>query len=113
MHLLTWAHRAMFSYTGSVLSGTEIAYGAGSVSTTAATPCLIRVTAGQYRALLAAFAGARVAVGSSRDPRAGTLEYWLQENVTRTAAASYVAPILIYERYARRVVGNDTDIEFV
>ena len=112
MQLPTWAHRSMFSYTGSVLTGTVIEYGEGAASTDA-TAFLIRVSADQYRALLTTFKGAQVPVGSSRNPLPDTLEYWLQQNVTPTASASYVAPILIHEKYAARVAGSETEIQFL
>jgi hypothetical protein len=37
------------------------------------------------------------AVGTSRDcPPAGSVGEWLQENVTKLAIASYLAPILVH-----------------
>ena len=88
----TWAGRSEFKYTGSVETGTEITYGKGFK---------VRVSAQQYNRLRKNFINDVVSVGTTRtDPPKGSLGSWLQENVTRTAIASYVAPILIIEGYA-------------
>lgn len=104
--LKTWAGRSNFSFTGTLTAGTTITYGSGS--TTDVTPA-------QFAALFAAFpAGMVVEVGTSRTTApAGSLGAWLQGNVTKTATASYVAPILLHFGRARRVAGNPSQIEFV
>lgn len=77
--------------------GTTITFGRGWQAS---------VSAEQYRALLTRFAGDTVSAGTSRtDPPAGSLGEWLQENVTKVAIASYVAPILIAEGYAEALHG--------
>ena len=40
---------------------------------------------------------------AGRPPPCESVGKWLQDNVTRTAIASYVAPILVEERYAKQV----------
>lgn len=101
----TWAGRSSFEYTGSVASGTEIWYGR--------RPYHQRISAAQYGALRAHFRGATVGIGTSRtDPTPGSVGEWLQANVTKTAMASYVGPILLEEGYAERVAGARSEIRF-
>lgn len=93
--LLTWAGRSSFEYTGSVNNGTVITYGTGFKVT---------VSAADYSSLIKNFSGSTVDIGTSRDtapPR--SLGEWLQRNVTKTAIASYVGPILINEGYAVKI----------
>jgi hypothetical protein len=53
-------------------------------------------------------------MGTSRDnPPTGSVGAWLQENVTKTAIASYVGPILLSEGLASRVPGEPSKIRFV
>jgi hypothetical protein len=103
--LPTWAGLSSFEYTGSVATGTEIWYGL--------KPNLKRVSAAQYTALLAHFRGSVVGIGTSRtDPTPGSVGEWLQANVTKTAVASYVGPILLEEGYAERVPAARSAIRF-
>ena len=103
MSIETWAGRSQFDYTGCIAVGTEISFGESSTVT---------VTAQQYAALRGAFLGQVVHVGTSFDnPQSGSVGEWLQNNVTRTAIASYVAPILIREGYAVRE--SETEIRIV
>ena len=89
----TWAGRSNFDYTGSVESGTDISYGKGFK---------VRVSSQQYAKLRKYFKNNIVPVGTSRtDAPRGSLGWWLQANVTRTAIASYIAPILVLEGYAK------------
>lgn len=89
----TWAGRSNFEYSGSVETGTEISYGKNSK---------VRVSAEQYERLRKQFLNNIVPVGTSRtDAPMESLGSWLQDNVTRTAIASYVAPILVLEGYAK------------
>lgn len=61
------------------------------------------VTAEQYRALLARFAGkSGVEVGLSRRPPRGSLGSWLRANVGGDVLVAYVGPILVREGYAER-----------
>ena len=103
--LATWAGRSKFEYEGSVSVGTKIRYGRGwSVS----------VSAEQYQALLKHFRSAEAEMGTSRDAAPeGSVGAWLQENVTKSAIASYVGPILLDEGYAERVAGHSSRIRFV
>lgn len=95
--LNTWAGRSNFSYCGSVKTGTIIQFGkAGEVF----------VSAAAYKKLIKNFCGKEVNIGTSRDNAlAGSVGRWLQENITKTAIASYVGPILIEEGYAEKAVG--------
>ena len=102
---MTWAGRSKFSYSGSVKEGTEIIYGKGYA---------VKVSSEQYAKLLDFFAGNVVDIGTSRDnaPR-GSLGAWLQANVTKTAIASYVGPILIHEGFGEKVGKSEIKIKLV
>ena len=91
----TWRGRSHFTYTGSIELGTKITYGEGNN---------INVSAEQYAALREQFINQTIEVGTSRTnvPRRSLGKY-LQDNVTRTAIASYVAPILVLEGFAERI----------
>lgn len=94
----TWGGQSDFDYEGDLQQGTTIIYGQGRRQV---------VTSQQYRLLLTEFAGQTIPVAPARtDVEAGSLEGWLNQNVTRTAIASYVAPILILEGAAIRVEGG-------
>jgi len=102
--LKTWDGRSEFEYEGDPLvNGTSIHYGQGFQYSA-------RVSAEQYRSLLRYFAGRCVPAGTSRDtPPATSMGRWLQENVSKTALASYVGPILIHHGFAER---EGTNIRF-
>lgn len=88
----TWRGKSEFSYSGTVKDGTVIQYGSGHQ---------IPVSSSEYQQLLDHFHGLEVDMGTSRDtPQKGSVGEWLQLNVTKTAIASYVGPILIEEGYA-------------
>ena len=56
-----------------------------------------------FSELLNFFKGREVNMGTSMDAAPlGSVGKWLQQNVTRTAIASYVGPILLSEGYAVR-----------
>ena len=98
----TWGGRSQVDYSGSVATGTDIVYGQGWT---------VRVGAEEYAALRNHFLDRIVPVGTSRtDPPSDSLGAWLLANVTMTAIASYVAPILVLEGYARRVGKHDIRI---
>jgi hypothetical protein len=64
--------------------------------------------------LLNHFIGQTVSVGTSRtNPPSGSLGSWLNQVVTQTAIASYVAPILIHEGYAERISDHEIRIRTV
>ena len=91
------------SYAGSIETGTTISYGSGY---------LIFVTPEHYSSLLNHFHGVTVHAGTSRtDPPAKSAGEWFLANVTKTAIASYVCPILIHEGFAERV--DKSQIAFV
>ena len=101
--LPTWGGRSSFSYSGSVKKGTIIIYGSGYRTYVSAT---------QYAKLLKHFQGCTVSIGTSRTtPPRDSVGEWLQLNVTRTAIASYVGPILIREGYAEKV--GSSEISFL
>jgi len=101
--LKTWAGRSKFEYEGNESQGVEIYYGEGH---------RVNITTNHYSALLNHFRGRTVDIGTSRDkPQRGSLGEWLQENVTRTAIASYVGPILIHEGHAVKT-DNGSKIKF-
>jgi len=99
----TWGKRSQFEYSGSVKTGTDIIYGRGFK---------IHVEAQEYTALRNHFMNRIVPVGTSRtEPPTDSLGAWLQANVTKTAIASYVAPILLIEGYAERI--GKTEIRII
>ena len=88
----TWDSRSEFSYEGCILTGTKIWYGEKSS---------VKVTSQQYAKLRGNFLGQVIPAGASRTtPPTQSLGEWLKNNVTKTAIASYVAPILVREGYA-------------
>lgn len=103
--LPTWGGKNKFRYRGSVPAGTEIEYGDDF-------RFKARVGSDSYSTLLKAFAGQEVPIGTIRKtpttaPPANSVGAWLSKNVSPTALASYVGPILIDEKYAR--VGSAPD----
>jgi hypothetical protein len=100
--LQTWSGKSNFRYSGSVAQGTDIDYG-GGLSFKA------RIGVQAYSALLRTFSGRETPIGTSRTaPPEGSLGAWLKANVSKTALASYVGPILIEEGYAYRGSRPDT-----
>jgi hypothetical protein len=94
--LPTWSGRSKFQYSGSLAHGIEIHYGEGFRFEA-------KVNKDSYSALLAAFAGKEVPIGTSRTaPPDKSVGAWLKTNVSPTALASYVGPILIHQGYATR-----------
>ena len=74
--------------------GTLILYGSGFSK---------EVSARDYERMLAHFRGRTVYCGVSRgNPPPDSLGKWLQENVCKTAIASYVGAILVNEDYAKK-----------
>jgi len=93
--LKTWGGGSTFSYKGNVATGTEIAFGK--------TNAVVKITKEQFEQLLTAFRGKSVKAGTSRDMApAGSLGHWLQQNISRSATASYVGAILVDEGYAQK-----------
>jgi len=98
----TWGGRSTFKYVGSVETGTRITYGQGRIA---------EVSGQQYAALRQNFLKKVVPAGTQRTNAPGeSLGNWLQANVTATAIASYVASILILEKYAERIGDHDIRI---
>lgn len=101
--LKTWAGKSQFDYSGNVATGTSIKYGEKGYTQ--------QITASQYNKLRLRFLGKIIPIGTSRDNAPiPSIGHWLQENVTKTAIASYVGPILINEGYARKVGKHDIEI---
>ena len=98
----TWGGRSEFEYTGSIETGTNIVYGESR---------RIHVSAAQYAELRAHFLNRTVPAGTSRTTASPeSLGAWLQSVGIQTAVASYVAPILVEERYAERVGRNEIQV---
>ena len=96
--LKTWTGKSNFSYIGSVKQGIKITYG---------RDYSLSISATQYAELLDYFRGHTVDIGTSRtNPPRGSIGEQLQSNVTKTAIASYVGPILIAEGYAKKADGS-------
>jgi hypothetical protein len=90
--LRTLVKQKPFKYDGSVKNGTIVYFGEG---------WKIKVTDSQYSSLLEKFNGQTLAIGASRtNPPKNCLGEWLMANITKTAIASYVVPILIDEGFA-------------
>lgn len=75
----------------------------GTVITFGEKKTVVKITKEQFEQLLTAFRGKSVKAGTSRDmaPK-GSMGHWLQQNLTRTATASYVGAILVDEGYAEK-----------
>jgi len=90
--LQTKAKGAQFSYERTPDGRIRLEYGKNNQST---------IVAEDYERLIETFRGRTVPLGTSRDnPPPGSVGEWLQENVTKTAIASYIGPILVYEGHA-------------
>lgn len=101
--LRTFGKGKRFTYTGCVAVGTTIRYGTSESE--------IRVSREDYAALLSHFGGSTVKLGTSRTrPPSGSVGAWLQENLSPTAIASYVGPILVAEGYAELVSRRPIEI---
>jgi hypothetical protein len=97
----TWSGRKRFKYNGYVSEGTIIHYGTNF-------HWIFTVTSDQYKKMLNHFRGQEIPLGAIREigkRPSNSLGKWIAYNVTKTAIASYVAPILVHERYCTRV-GN-------
>ena len=63
------------------------------------------VTAQQYQHMIRAFSGQVVKLGPTHgNPKPGTVEAWVNHNITGTGIASYLGPILVHEKRAEWVV---------
>ncbi|MGX8795213.1 hypothetical protein ACR6HW_03810 [Fusibacter sp. JL298sf-3] len=102
----TWGGRSTFTYIGNVHEGTTLFYGKNHRQKTI-------VTKADYRKLMAHFQGQTVRIGTSRTtPPQGSVGEWLIAQVTKTAIASYVGPILIADGVAERVADASDQIRF-
>lgn len=100
--LPTWTGRSTFEYDRASDGSITLHYGKGCVY-------CVRVPGAKLQQLLSTFAGREVPIGTSKtDPPKSSLGFWLQQNVTKTAIASYVGPLLIKLGYAQR--GSRADL---
>lgn len=91
--LHTLPKKKSFKYQGSLAGGLTLYFGTSRKE---------KVSQQQCRHLLEKFKGDTILVGRSfNNPPPGSLGEWLIENVTKRAIASYVAPILVEEGYAK------------
>lgn len=69
----------------------------------------VKLSNEQYMKLLDTFKGRTVTIGTSRtNPPNDSLGEWLMNNITKTAIASYIAPILLLEGHASLVMPIDS-----
>jgi hypothetical protein len=98
VELRTRSKGITFGYETTADGSIHIEFGRGNRATLKAT---------DYTRVIDHFQGQTVALGTSRDnPPPGSVGKWLQENVTRTAIASYLGPILVHEGQAVWVDGS-------
>jgi hypothetical protein len=91
--LQTIPRKRIFRYEGSFATGITLYFGTGRKEIIEQRECQL---------LIKKFRTQKVAVGRSfNNPPPDSLGEWLLENVTKRAIASYVAPILVEEGYAR------------
>lgn len=96
----TWAGQSTFVYEGCIRKGVTIHYGKEFSYNS-------EVSAGDLTRLLLVFGGKTVSMGTSRDnPPEGSVGKWLLSNVTKSALASYLGSILVYEGYAAKSGSN-------
>lgn len=92
IELRTISRRKEFKYGGSIKEGTTIIFGENR---------RVFVSYEEWNCLLHTFDKKTVLIGTSRtSPSKDSLGFWLKENITKQAIASYVAPILIEEGLA-------------
>jgi hypothetical protein len=95
--LSTWGGgEELFTYSGSVKTGTSIGYGNGFKSRA-------RITASQYQDILEQFAGKEVPIGTSiSNPPANSVGEWVKANVNKSGLMSYIGAILVHEGFATK-----------
>ena len=94
--MTTWDNRAVFYYHGSVKTGTTVHYGSDF-------KFFIETTADEYKKMIQQFKGKTVNAGTSKsDPPEGSLGKWIKDSISPNALPSYLAPILIKEKYAKK-----------
>ncbi|MDR7074729.1 hypothetical protein [Fictibacillus barbaricus] len=100
--LHTIPKKSPFKYEGSLEEGIILYFGTGRKEKMNQKQCLL---------LLDNFKGKRVVVGRSfNSPPPHSLGEWLLTNVSKRAIASYVAPVLIEEGFAKWV--GSKEIQF-
>lgn len=103
MTLKTRAKAAEFSYERTADGRIRIEYGNHRE---------ISISAKDYDRLVKAFSGQQVSLGASRtNPPQGSVGEWLQQNVTKTAIASYIGAILVHEK--RGIWVDDFTLQFL
>ena len=96
--LAAWGKHGRFTYAGDLARGTRILHGRDAQFV---------VSAQDYAALLAHFAGRTVPIGASRRPARGSLGSWLRARLGVELAVVYVGPILVREAAIERVGENE------
>ena len=92
VRLRTRSRGIAFAYQRMLDGAIHIEFGRGNRAT---------LKAKDYLRAIDQFRGQIAALGTSRDsPTPGSIGKWLQENVTRTALASCLGPILVHEGHA-------------
>jgi len=99
----TWTGRNKFLFKGSVEQGVVIYFGGHRK----------KVSPRHFAHMLERFAGCSVEVGTSLTNPPRDLGTWLMANVTKTAIATYVAPILIAEGLAYRDEEDPESLRFI
>ena len=93
--LITRAREKDFSYERTLDEDILIEFGEGNE---------ITITAQEYEHMIRAFSGKVVKLGPAHgNPKPGTVEEWVSQNITKTGIASYLGPILVHERRAEWV----------
>ena len=101
--LKTKARGAEFSYERTPHGAIRIKYGDNRP---------IAIATEDYDRLIETFRGRTVKLGTSFDnPPPGSVGEWLQQNVTKTATASYIGPILVHEGNAVWI--DDSILQFL
>ncbi len=102
IRLKTWGGHSTFEYEGSLDSGITLYYGREYANS-------LPISGKKLRQGLSAFAGREVPIGTSRtNAPESSLGRWLQDNVTNTAIASYIGPLVIELGYAERGTRPDS-----
>jgi hypothetical protein len=91
--LKTVPKKRIFKYKGSIAEGITLYFGTNRREIVGQNQCML---------LIEHFKGQTIPVGRSfNNPSPNSLGEWLIANVTKRAIASYVAPILVEEGFAK------------
>lgn len=102
IELKTWGGRSNFKYKGNINTGIELIFGNNN---------RFFIRPEKISKLLEELKGKTIQVGSAfKDPKKDTLEYWLQNNVTKTSISTYLASVLVNEKIVQK--NNDNNLLF-